>query len=93
MVFSVRSVPRCYKQDSWSNELVVRQSPSGKNVSTETYEIVGIRYQATIGADTADWEDLVRAVVNCKSVWISDYAIVTICKCSINPITESKPRP
>jgi hypothetical protein len=30
-VFSVRSVPRCYKQDSWSNELVVRQSPDGKN--------------------------------------------------------------
>jgi hypothetical protein len=28
---------------------------------------VGSRYQATTCEDTADWEDLVRAVVNCDS--------------------------
>jgi hypothetical protein len=39
--------------DSWSNELVVRQLPAGKNVSTEAEDIVTIRHQATIGEDTA----------------------------------------
>jgi hypothetical protein len=34
-VFSVRPVPRCYKQDNWSNELVVGQSPASKDVNTE----------------------------------------------------------
>jgi hypothetical protein len=63
-MFSVRSIPRCYKQDSWSNELVVRQSPASKNVSTEADDIVGIHHQATTGEDTAHWEDLVGAVVN-----------------------------
>jgi hypothetical protein len=48
----MRSVPRCYEQDCWSKELVVRQSPDGKNVSTEAEDIVGIRHQATIGEDT-----------------------------------------
>jgi hypothetical protein len=66
VVFAVRSVPRCYKQDSWSSELVVRQSPAGKNVSTEGEDIVWIRYRATIGEETADRGDLVRAVVNCR---------------------------
>jgi hypothetical protein len=32
--------------------------------SREIYSI-GSRYQATTGEDTADWEDLVRVVVNC----------------------------
>jgi hypothetical protein len=48
-MFFVRSVPRCYKQDSWSNELVVRQSPAGKNVSMEAEDVVGIHPQATTG--------------------------------------------
>jgi hypothetical protein len=61
-VFSVRSMPRCYKQDSWSNELVVRQSPAGKNVITEAE----VRHEETNGEDTADRKDLVRAVVNCR---------------------------
>jgi hypothetical protein len=42
MVFSTRSTPRCYKQDSWGNESVVRQLPAGKNMSTEAEDIVGI---------------------------------------------------
>jgi hypothetical protein len=32
----------------------VRQSPAGKNVSTEVEDIVGIRHQATTGEATAD---------------------------------------
>jgi hypothetical protein len=35
------------------NEIVVGQSPSGKNLSTEARDIVGIRHQATTGANTA----------------------------------------
>jgi hypothetical protein len=35
-------------------------------VSTEEEDIVGIRHQETTGEDTVDWEDLVRAVVNCR---------------------------
>jgi hypothetical protein len=53
-VFSVRSVPRCHEQISWSNELVVRQSTAGKNVSSEAEDIVGIRHQGTTSEDTAD---------------------------------------
>jgi hypothetical protein len=37
--------------DSSSNELVVRQSPAGKNMSTEAEDIVGIRHQVTTGED------------------------------------------
>jgi hypothetical protein len=54
MVFSVQSVQRYYKQNSWSNELLVRQSPAGKNVSTEAEGIVGICHQATTGEDLAN---------------------------------------
>jgi hypothetical protein len=53
-VFAVWSVPRCYKQDSWSNELVVRQLLASKNMSMEADDIIGIRHQATTGEDTAD---------------------------------------
>jgi hypothetical protein len=54
----------------------VGQLPAGKNMSTEAEEVFGIRHQAMTGEDTADWEDLVHAVVNCR-VWISDSTIVT----------------
>jgi hypothetical protein len=53
-VFSVRSVPRCYKQDSWRNDLVERQSPPDKNMSSEAEDGVGILQEATTGAYTAD---------------------------------------
>jgi hypothetical protein len=43
-----------FRVDSWSNALVVRQTPAGKNVSTEAEDIVGIRHQATTGEDMAD---------------------------------------
>jgi hypothetical protein len=35
IVFSTRSVPRCYKQDNFRIQLVVRQSPGSKDVNTE----------------------------------------------------------
>jgi hypothetical protein len=38
--------------ESGSNELVVRQSPAGKNVSTEADDIVENRHQATTDEDT-----------------------------------------
>jgi hypothetical protein len=53
-VFSMRSLPCCYKQDSWSNELVMEQSPAGKNVSREAEDIVGIRHQAMTSEDKTD---------------------------------------
>jgi hypothetical protein len=55
-----------------SNELSAGQSPAGKNVSKEVEDAVGIRHQATNGEDIADWEDLVRAVVNC---WVCELAM------------------
>jgi hypothetical protein len=75
-MFSVRSVSRCYKQDSWSNELVVRQSPAGKNVSAEAEDIVGVRHPATTGEGIANWEDFMCAVVTvifgvCNSIRLS----------------------
>jgi hypothetical protein len=65
-VFSVLSVPRYYKQDNWSNELVVGPYHTGKNLSTEAEDIVWNCHQATTGEDTADREDLVRIVVSCR---------------------------
>jgi hypothetical protein len=59
------SMPTC-KQESWSNELVLRQSPAGKNVSTEAVDVVGNRHQATTGEKTAHCQGLIRAVVNCR---------------------------
>jgi hypothetical protein len=53
-VFSLWPMPRCYKQDNWSNELVVGQLPASKNVSTEAEDTFGICHQATTGEDTAD---------------------------------------
>jgi hypothetical protein len=54
MVFSVRFLPRCYKQDKWSNELVVRQSLTGKNVNREAEDIDGIRDHVPTDEDTAN---------------------------------------
>jgi hypothetical protein len=53
-MLSVLSVPRCYKQDNWTNELVVRQSPAGKHVSTEAEDIVGARHHTTTAKDITD---------------------------------------
>jgi hypothetical protein len=53
-MLSVLSVPRCYKQDNWSNELAVGQSPASKHVSTEAEDIVGVRHQTTTVEDITD---------------------------------------
>jgi hypothetical protein len=53
--------------DSWNNELVVRQSPAGMNLSTEAEDIVGILHQASTGEDIATSED-----------FIYSYAVVTM---------------
>jgi hypothetical protein len=53
MVFYVQSMPRYYKHHSWNNELVVEESPAGKNITTEAEDIIGISYQATNSEDTA----------------------------------------
>jgi hypothetical protein len=50
----VRSLPRCYKQDNWSNDLVAGQSPAGKNVSWEAEDIVEVRHQSTNVENTSD---------------------------------------
>jgi hypothetical protein len=51
------------KVNSWSDELDVRQSPVGKNVSTEAENIVRINHQGTTDADTAGRKDLVCPTV------------------------------
>jgi hypothetical protein len=40
----------------------VRQSPAGKNVSTEEEDSVEIRHQATTGENTANLKDLMSPV-------------------------------
>jgi hypothetical protein len=72
----------------------VGQSPAGKNVSTEAEDSVEIRHQATTGEDTADREDLVRAVVNsieCEIATALLLSVVPICKGSIKSITNPNP--
>jgi hypothetical protein len=88
-------MPRCYKQDNWGNELVVGQSLTGKSMSTKTEDIVVIRHQATTGEDIANWEELICAVVTVifgmhNPVRLWELFEVTICKFSINPITNPK---
>jgi hypothetical protein len=61
---------------------------------TEAEDNVRIRYEATTGEDTADWEKLSCAVVICKlyiSVRLLELLVVTSCKISINPVTNPNP--
>jgi hypothetical protein len=74
--------------DSWSNELVVRQSPAGRDLSMEAEDTVEICQQAATGEHTA----------NCNysgwSVSLSETVVVIcsyICKCLVNPITNPNP--
>jgi hypothetical protein len=48
---------------SWCNELYVRESPAGKNVSMEAEDTVSIRHKETTDKDTEVWEDLVCPIV------------------------------
>jgi hypothetical protein len=68
-LFSMWSNPSLYVQwepagqaswlrvNSWSNELVVRRSSAGKDVSMEEEDTVGICYQEMTGEETVKWED------------------------------------
>jgi hypothetical protein len=42
VVFSMRYVPRCYKQDKSRFQSVVRQSPGSKDVNTEVEGSAGL---------------------------------------------------
>lgn len=67
MAFSVRSLPRCLKQDKSRIYSVGRQSPASKGLNTQAEEAdIGSRYQTMTGEDIADWKDLVHAAVNCS---------------------------
>jgi hypothetical protein len=66
VVFSVRSVPS-YKQEHYN--LVSCETVTGQygcEHGSWGIDGVGSRYQTTTDEDTADWKDLVRAVVNCR---------------------------
>jgi hypothetical protein len=71
---------------SWSMGIVRKPSIRGTSA-------IGSRYWTT-GEDTADWEELVCAVVNCRvcelviSLWL---LVVTFCGSSINPIINPNP--
>jgi hypothetical protein len=55
---------------------------------------VGSRYQTTTGEHTADWEDLARIVINCTVCELTialQLLVITIRKCSVNPITNPNP--
>jgi hypothetical protein len=64
-MFPVQAVPRCYKQDNWRNELVVEQSPVGKNESTIAEDVVGIRHRQRL-VKAQQTEDFVRTIMNCR---------------------------
>jgi hypothetical protein len=68
--------------------------PAAKNVNMEIEDFVGIRPQATTDEDTADWEDLLRAVVNYRVFELAiavELFVATFCKCLITPITNPEP--
>lgn len=53
--FSVRSLPRCLKQDKSRIYSVGRQSPASKGLNTQAEEAdIGSRYQTMTGEDIAD---------------------------------------
>jgi hypothetical protein len=77
----------------WGESTVVGHSPAGKNVNTEAEDTVNSRYQ-TAGEHTADWEDVsvcCSELVKCELAIALELLVVTICKCSINPIINPNP--
>jgi hypothetical protein len=67
-------------------EVCVRRPPVCEDMSLGTGERPLVK--------TADWESLVHAVVNCKMCELAialQLLVVTICKCSINTITNPNP--
>jgi hypothetical protein len=106
-MFSVMSLPRLYNEQQLplqeSRETAVRRvgvscetvaSWQGRDHGGSGSYGVGSRYQAITCEDTADWEDLVRAVGNCRVCELAitlQVLVVTFCKVSVNPITNPNP--
>lgn len=80
-MFSVQSMPICYKQDNWGNELVVGQLRASKNVSMEAKDIVGVRHRHSR-----------RALVNCRVCELEVVVqLLVVSVWSIIPITNRNP--
>jgi hypothetical protein len=95
-VVSVLKTVRWSDVSGWWVTYQVRQSPACKDVSKKEEDIVGNCHQTKTGEDTADWEDLACAVVNCKVCELvtalqSLVLISCVHKCWINPITNPNP--
>jgi hypothetical protein len=66
-MFSMRPVPRCYKQNKTRVWRVVRQSPAIKDVNMEAEEATALEAVARRQpVKIQQTEVLVRAVVNCR---------------------------
>jgi hypothetical protein len=57
------------KVDSWSNELVVRWSRAGTNVSREAEDVIVVRHQATTDEDIPNWEDFILVYAAVSDLW------------------------
>jgi hypothetical protein len=67
----------------FAKPLLTEDLYTGKDVSMEAQDTVKIHHQATTVADTADWKDLVCAIVHCKvykSVRLFELLVVMSCK-------------
>jgi hypothetical protein len=86
---SWKQVITIYRELQWDRRQPAR-TWSREHGSWRIYG-VGSDYQTTTGEDIADWENLVRAVVNCRMYALAialQLHVVTICKCSVNPFTR-----
>jgi hypothetical protein len=73
--------------ETGSRRIETFREPRGRVMSA-----VRSRYQATTSKDTAHWKELVRAAVNWRLCELTiELLVVTICKLSINPTTNSIP--
>jgi hypothetical protein len=96
--FSVRSVPKLYNEDQLrlpeSLQMAVRivcWCEIAGSLQGREHGSRGHRWDlspGTAGEDTADWEDLVSAALNCWCVWISDSAIVS-CSYDLHEFSKS----
>jgi hypothetical protein len=94
-VFSVRSVPRCYKQDSdvktvWV-ELVESCYSWGRGHFGNPEQGNRPQLEAVIKQPLGKTEKALMCAGACSSVRLSWLFVVTFCKCSINPITNPNP--
>jgi hypothetical protein len=70
---------------SWGSGIVREPTVPGTSA-------VGNRYRTTTDENTAEWEDSMRVIVNCRVCKLAielEFLVVAICKWSINPIINS----